>query len=331
MPIMHIQKNWGFKKDTQEELMYNLKESDVLAFFIMIILFFLAVLAVILFRYIKQRIIVKNQEGEIVRDNILNADVSALIGLPYGNYFFEIYHKFLWRKERLIKTLPVSYNKISESNYYNYLDHINDSRGNYYNSKFNLGSYGEWLIEDIIVQCCQNRYYKMLHNIYIPKDNQGKTTEIDTILIDATGIFVIESKNYSGWIFGDEHSDKWVQSIYNKGSHYNEKYYFYNPIKQNQSHINALSSLLKLPTNNFISYIIFSERCDLKSIPMNLQRFKVFKREALSTVLYHQLTYSPVIFTEEQINKIFTKLFAYANVSEHLRQEHIQNIKNKIQ
>ena len=38
MPIMHIQKNWGFKKDTQEELMYNLKESDVLAFFIMIIL-----------------------------------------------------------------------------------------------------------------------------------------------------------------------------------------------------------------------------------------------------------------------------------------------------
>ncbi|MDD6236536.1 MAG: nuclease-related domain-containing protein [Clostridiales bacterium] len=309
--------------------MYHLKESDVYAFFLMIILFVLAVLVVVIIRYKKERIIIKNQNGEIVRDNILHADVSALIGLPYGNYFFEIYHKPLWRKERLVKTLPVSYNKTSESNYHTYLEHINDTRGNYFNSS--VGAYGEWLIEDVIIQCCQHRYYKILHNIYIPKDDKGNTTEIDTILIDVTGIFVIESKNYSGWIFGNEHADKWVQSIYNKASHYNEKYYFYNPIKQNQSHINALSSLLKLPISNFISYIVFSERCDLKSVPMNLQRFKIFKRDALSTVLYHQLTHSPVIFTEEQIDQIFSKLFTYANVPEHLKQEHVQNIKNKIQ
>jgi hypothetical protein len=56
----------------------------------------------------------------------------------------------------------------------------------------------------------------------------GSTTEIDLIMIDETGIYVFESKNYSGWIFGDEKRKNWVQTLENR-----QKNYFYNPIWQN--------------------------------------------------------------------------------------------------
>ena len=48
---------------------------------------------------------------------------------------------------------------------------------------------------------------KVLRNVYIPKDN-NETSEI--LFITQKGIFVIESKNYSGWIFGSEKQYKWT-------------------------------------------------------------------------------------------------------------------------
>ena len=48
---------------------------------------------------------------------------------------------------------------------------------------------------------------KVLRNVYIPKED-GETTEIDLLFITAKGIFVLESKNYSGWIFGSESQHK---------------------------------------------------------------------------------------------------------------------------
>ena len=71
---------------------------------------------------------------------------------------------------------------------------------------------------------------KILRNIYIPKEN-GDTSEIDLLYITQKGIFVIESKNYSGWIFGDEKSTNWTASLPN-----GQKNRFYNPILQNKTH-----------------------------------------------------------------------------------------------
>ena len=96
----------------------------------------------------------------------------------------------------------------------------------------------------------------MLTNVYIPK-NDGTTTEIDLLMINKTGIYVFESKNYSGWIFGDEKSKNWTQTL--KGGKKNK---FFNPILQNRAHINALKKLVKdVDSNNFYSYIVFSDRC----------------------------------------------------------------------
>jgi hypothetical protein len=56
-------------------------------------------------------------------------------------------------------------------------------------------------------------------NLYIPKKD-GSTTEIDLIMLSQTGVYVFESKNYSGWIFGDEKSKNWMQTLQSKPTSY---------------------------------------------------------------------------------------------------------------
>ena len=104
---------------------------------------------------------------------------------------------------------------------------------------------------------------KFLFNIYIPKGENG-TTEIDVLLITTKGLFVFESKNYSGWIFGDEDKRNWYQTP-PQGKGKSRKESFYNPIMQNRTHIKHLKALLgeSIPMHSIIT---FSDRCTLKNV-----------------------------------------------------------------
>jgi hypothetical protein len=76
---------------------------------------------------------------------------------------------------------------------------------------FDKGRNGEYQIYKRL-RNHENKGGKFLFNCYLPKEN-GETTEIDVLLINKNGIFVFESKNYSGWIFGDEKSKNWTQTL----------------------------------------------------------------------------------------------------------------------
>ena len=74
---------------------------------------------------------------------------------------------------------------------------------------YQIGKKGE---EDTIHQLSRIRGRKyILHNIYVPLKNGKSTAEIDIILIHKKGLFVVENKNYSGWIYGEEQELKWIQ------------------------------------------------------------------------------------------------------------------------
>ncbi len=103
-----------------------------------------------------------------------------------------------------------------------------------------------------------------LPNCYIPKHNGG-TTEIDLIFLHESGVYVIESKNYSGWIFGDEEQEYWTQCLQSVGGIATKKQ-FYNPLWQNEIHIYALMELLQDDTFPYYSYIVFGDNCELKNI-----------------------------------------------------------------
>ena len=97
-----------------------------------------------------------------------------------------------------------------------------------------IGELGEEYIIKILGQTIPGQRY--LINNLIVQDQYGKTSQIDHIFINSNGVFVIETKNLSGTIYGSENQKTWTQ-VFNYGK---QKYHFYNPIMQNQTHIRRL-------------------------------------------------------------------------------------------
>ena len=142
-------------------------------------------------------------------------------------------------------------------------------------------------------------------------------------MLHETGIYVMESKNYSGWIFGSVEQNYWTQSL----NQYT-KYRFYNPIIQNRTHITALSEYLKINRSFFHSYIVFSERCELMKIPCNTNEYTITKREYLIEKLSTDIRKKRKILSSEEIDRIESALLPYTNVSEDVKKKHIDNINN---
>lgn len=177
------------------------------------------------------------------------------------------------------------------------------------------GAYGEFLTYSIL-----RRLYpksKIFINLYIPIN--GKTTEIDLLLIHKTGIYVFESKNYSGWIFGKEKDNNWTVQLSK-----NKKYKFFNPIKQNEFHIKALKQMLDLDEKYFSNIIVFSDRCELKKIKAVTP---IMKRKSLKKELSKNMRNKDIILNETEIIEIENFLKNYCNVSDNIKNIHINNLK----
>jgi hypothetical protein len=167
---------------------------------------------------------------------------------------------------------------------------------------------------------------KLLFNLYIPKGN-GQTTEIDILMICAKGIFVVESKNYIGWIFGDDKQRQWCQVLRAKGRK-SRKEFFYNPVMQNSSHIKHLKSIVgySVPMR---SVIVFSDKCSFKKMDISSDDVWVVKTHGLfSAVDKIYSSTSENILTDEQITELYCKLYPYTQTDDTLKLQHISNIKN---
>lgn len=163
---------------------------------------------------------------------------------------------------------------------------------------------------------------KILKNVYIPKED-GTTTEIDLLYITQKGIFVIESKNYSGWIFGNEKDAFWTSSLPN-----GQKNRFYSPIKQNESHIKYLKQFLGegIP---FYSMIVFSERCELKKVIVESKDIHVVKREDLFWAIREVWNQVGDSLSKEQIEATLDKLKPLTNADAATKQKHIETIEER--
>jgi restriction system protein len=110
---------------------------------------------------------------------------------------------------------------------------------------------GEASVRKIITASFPPPQYHLLNNITVPF-KEG-TTQIDHILVSTRGVFVIETKNYSGWLFGDESSKQWMQVLYKVKSK------FQNPIHQNYLHVKVVEQLLDfLPKEHIHSIVVFT-------------------------------------------------------------------------
>lgn len=171
----------------------------------------------------------------------------------------------------------------------------------------------------------------LLQNVYVPKSN-GELTEIDLLYITQKGIFVIESKNYSGYIFGSERNAKWTMTLYAGkdllGIKHVEKHQFYNPVWQNRTHMNAIRHFLGKDVPLF-SVIVFSERCELMDISVSSPDVYVCNRGALPGVVRKIWNSHPDVLREEETSKIYTELLPLVNRSKETKEHHVAQIQAK--
>ena len=120
--------------------------------------------------------------------------------------------------------------------------------------RFSKGKIGEEKVATLLRLLPKE--YVVLNNVII--SNGKSTAQIDHVVVSPYGIFVIETKNYKGWIFGKDYYKQWTQNIFGR------RYKFYNPVKQNETHIKALRKLLYQFGNiPYISIIAFSSKASL--------------------------------------------------------------------
>ena len=192
---------------------------------------------------------------------------------------------------------------------------------------FDKGRYGEYLTYKNLKNY-EKDGARFLFNLYIPK-RAGETTEIDVLMLSPRGLFVFESKNYSGWIFGDEERKTWYQTL-PQGRGRSRKESFYNPIMQNRTHIRHLKTLVGDDTPMH-SIITFSERCTLKNVQVRSQDIHVINRYDVARVvsgICGQI--SDACLTDDQIEALYSRLYAYTQVDGRTKEKHIADIEAKL-
>jgi hypothetical protein len=156
----------------------------------------------------------------------------------------------------------------------------------------------------------ENVEHRQINNMILMDDN-GKSHQIDHVEIRSNGIFCIETKNIKGWIFGNEHQDKWTQCLYNR------RYQFINPLRQNMSHVYYVAKTLdnKYKVN---SIIVFAQNnADKIDIPnvVNLRDLRDYLNR------YNDDTH----YSTEEIDYIYTRL-QEANNRKITNRDHVNSI-----
>ena len=174
---------------------------------------------------------------------------------------------------------------------------------------------------------------KTLRNVYIPKED-GSTTEIDALYITTKGLFVIESKNFSGYIFGNENNRNWTATLYAGKTWYGakkvEKHHFYNPIWQNNSHINVLKKFLKMNIPMF-SIVVFSSRCEIKELVVEHENAYICKADTFLTLFQGIWNAYPCILDDLQVYSIYEQLEPLTNQDRAIKEKHIAEVRARLE
>lgn len=119
------------------------------------------------------------------------------------------------------------------------------------------GKLGEFKVNVGVSLLLDRKVYRLVKNVTLPVG--GETTQIDHLVVSPYGIFVIETKNIKGWIFGQHNQAQWTQVIYRF------KQRFQNPLFQNNMHVKAVRDLLGLEPDQAYNVVVFVGACTFKT------------------------------------------------------------------
>lgn len=177
------------------------------------------------------------------------------------------------------------------------------------------GNIGEKKVASILRKLPKDKY-TTINNLLV--NNNGHTSQIDHIVISEYGIFVIETKNYKGTVYGSEHCEYWTQNIYGR------KYRLRNPVLQNYGHIKALKNILnKYSDIPYISIIAFPGKTQLRissDVPV------IYWHELIPFIL----RFKNRVITKKQTQSISGHLLSSNIGSRKARKQHIKDIQANI-
>lgn len=117
---------------------------------------------------------------------------------------------------------------------------------------------GEALVSRVLLSEFGPPDYHLMNHVTIQMDDG--TTQVDHILVSRFGVFVIETKDYKGWIFANATHETWTQVLFRL------RFKFQNPIFQNNRHVRAVQRLLDfLPTEAVRSVVVFTGEAEFKT------------------------------------------------------------------
>lgn len=149
-----------------------------------------------------------------------------------------------------------------------------------------IGAQGERRVENRFNSDLDKAEYLVLNDLTLPFGNG--TTQIDHVVVSRFGIFVVETKNYSGWIYGDAEQSHWTQVNFSK------KNRFLNPVLQNKKHIKAVRQTTGISDLNIHGWVAFVGDAEPKT---KMPAMVVWSAEALTSSI--RSVWKPVLSAEE--------------------------------
>lgn len=155
------------------------------------------------------------------------------------------------------------------------------------------GWFGERLVRVFAHYQLDRQIYRRLHDVTLPTPDG--TTQIDHVFLSPYGIFVLETKNMSGWIFGSEKQAQWTQKLYKR------TFKFQNPLRQNYKHLKALEATLGVNPEHLHSVITFVGGSTFKTeVPANVT-------QSIGFIRYIKSFQQPV-FSEAEVDAMLQTL-----------------------
>lgn len=172
------------------------------------------------------------------------------------------------------------------------------------------GKLGEWKVGLRLGLSLNKSIYHRFNNLIVPSKNG--TTQIDHLIVSKFGLFIIETKNKGGWIFGGEDNATWTQTF--RGS----KFTFQNPLRQLFRQRKVLSEFLIVHESLIFPIVYFAGDCELKTeMPKNV---------LTSGLPSYIKSFKEPIIHLEQVNRIVGKLKHHKKTSDLTLADHIESL-----
>jgi hypothetical protein len=175
------------------------------------------------------------------------------------------------------------------------------------------GEYGEYAVASVLEKLPKE--YRVFNDVYL--ENKGFSSQIDHVVISQYGVFVIETKNYSGNVYGSEKAEHWTQYLNGEG------YEFRNPILQNRSHELAIKNTLHIAPSCIIPIVVFLGGTDLHC---NTTSAVLYTVQLCEYILNHQT----IAFTPDGVERLARKLSESMVIDPNRRINHVRNIRQNI-